>query len=477
MSVDEATMTIPSYATGAAGTVHVTVPVVGPVLEKVMPMFLPSVSSAFEMVAILDMNSPVQSVLFIYLIKPEVLSEELDKYTVKSNSTGALSMELLRELLQINHEVEMSNLFEELGNLGKLELGPMVGAFKQTYSAYTRGRGPVEHRTSPEGKKFAETHSLLGKDSETVEGGNIKNWMGLKKVYHKFTADKPLAAIFIVDKKPVSLLVACEWDLNSINDRVALAWDFTKVSPTEEEAASLTAGLNTKGESGWRAEVVGTTAKKGASAKTETEKERDYNVDKKEYDEKFTTKKYAGFTQTVREIVPFVNNLAKTFGNRLEVKLILADKNRQAKRGERSANRPVDPKEMKLFKDDLKTRLAKYKNTKIDSAETAEDFIKKVFGGGLKKLKFAGRAYSAVPDTEYEPGSGSGKHKYFYNGTMQKLFLGKPVTMKFSADTKEGDYNSLYLTVKLVNGELKPVEMRYSNKEKGDYGSSEKIAF
>jgi hypothetical protein len=76
-------MTIPSYAIGAAGTVHVTVPVVGPVLENVMPMFLASVSSALVIVEMLDMESPVQCVLLIYLMKPEVADEELYKYTVK----------------------------------------------------------------------------------------------------------------------------------------------------------------------------------------------------------------------------------------------------------------------------------------------------------------------------------------------------------------------------------------------------------
>ena len=49
--------------------------------------------------------------------------------------------------------------------------------------------------------------------------------------------------------------------------------------------------------------------------------------------------------------------------------------------------------------------------------------------------------------------------------------------MKFSADTKENDYSSLYLTVKLVDGALKAVEVRYSDKAKGGYGSSETIKF
>lgn len=378
-------------------------------------------------------------------------------------------MELLRELVEIKHNTDMADLFEELGNLGKLGLGSMVNAFKQTYNAWQKGRNEHNKETSPVGKRFASDDVGVGKDSESVDGGNIKNWVGLKKVYKAHTADRPIATIFQVDGKPVALMIGAEWNLESINDKIALSWDFSKLEPTKEEAESLTKGLNTKGSSDWRATVVGTTSKPAASGRTYTEKTKDYNFKSSEYDEKFTSKQYSGFVQTVREIVPFINNLAKTFGSRLTVKLILSDKVRATKRGERRNNPPVKQKDVKLFTDDLKTRLAKYKNTKIDSAEDAEDFIKKVFGGGLKKLKFAGRSYSAVPDTEYVSGQGTEKHKYFYNGTMATLFSGKPVTMKFSADSKEGDYNSLYLTVKLIGGELKATEMRYSDKE--DHGN------
>jgi hypothetical protein len=382
-------------------------------------------------------------------------------------------MELLRELLQINHDAEMSDLFEELGNLGKLGLGPMVNAFKQTYAVYHRRGG--DKNTSKEGNKFSTQHGAIGKDSETIDVGHVKNWTALRREYKKNAEGYPLAAIFKVDDKPVALLIASESDTTSVNDRVGLAWDFSKLNIDEEEGKKLVAGLNTKGKS-WRTEVIGTDKKALASIRTDKEKERDYDFTKGEYVEKFTSQRYAGFTQTVREIVPFVNNLGATFGTRLTVSLVMADKVRMGKRGERAQNRPIDPKDLKLFKDDLSTRLAKYKNTKVDTAEDAEDFVKKVFGGGLKKLKFAGRTYSAVPEKEYMGSSGrsgSGKHEYFYNGTFATLLSGKPATMKFEADRKEGDYNTLYLTVKFVNGSLVPVEMSYSE----SYGKSQTVKF
>lgn len=389
-------------------------------------------------------------------------------------------MELLRELVEIKRDTYMSDLFEELGNLGKLELGPMVNAFKQTYSVYTRhtrGYRADNKETSAAGKKFSNQSMEIGKDSETVDGGGIKNWMGLKKVYKKFTDQRPIAAIFVVDKKPVALMIAAEWDLSSINDRVALAWDFSKVAPTKEESEALTKGLNTKGEhNAWREEVVGGQTKLGASTRTDIEKSKRYDHKAGEYEEKFTTKKYSGFTQTVREVVPFVNNLATAFGSRLEVRLILADKVRQAKRQERMTNRPIDPEDITLFKDSISKRLAKYKNSKLDSAEDAQDFVNKVFGGGLKKLQFAGSTYSVIPSKEYI-GSSKNRHQGFYNGTMQDLMSGKSVTMQFEADRAESDFNTLYLTVKMVKGSLVPVEMRYQDKKKGTYGTSEKVKF
>lgn len=391
-------------------------------------------------------------------------------------------MEFLRELVQIKTNVEMATLFEELGNLGKLGLGPMVNAFKQTYSAYRKKYSEIGKDTTPTGKKFSQEHWNLGKDSETVDGGNIKNWAGLKKIYKAHADDKPLAAIFSIDGKPVALMIGTQYNLDSVNDKLALSWDFSKVAPTKEESEELTKGLNTKGDtSGWRTEVVGGSTKLGASSRSDTVKSDEYDYKTKEYAEKFITKKYAGFVQTVREVVPFINNLAKTFGSRLDVKLILADKVRDEKRNARRANPVVEPKDIKIFQDDIGKRLAKYKNSKMDTAEDAQDFVNKVFGGGLKKLQFAGSTYSVLPEAEFvgsndKRGTGGG-YRSFYNGTMKDLIAGKMVTMRFSADTKESDYNTLYLSVKFSKGQLVPVEMRYTDKANGAYGSSEKVTF
>lgn len=384
-------------------------------------------------------------------------------------------MELLRELLQINRDIELTELFEDLGNLGQLELGPMVNAFKQTYNAYSNGRRGDVKNSSTEGNKFQDMR--VGKDSETVEGGNIKNWPGLKRVYKKFSDDKPVATIFTVDKKPVALLIASEWDTNSVNDKVALAWDFSKTEISDEEAEVLTRNLNKAGQKEWRGEVIGTTRSPKTSVRKDEIKSKDYDYKVHDYVEKFTTRKYAGFVQTVREVAPFVNDLAAAFKTRLEVKLILADKVRDAKRSERLKNQPIDPEKLQLFQDDIKTRLAKYKNTKVDTAEDAQDFIDKVLGGGLKKVKFEGRTYSAVPTKKYLGSNSRGRgenHRAFYDGTIADLFAGKQVTLDFEADRNEKDYNTLYLTIKLVKGAIVPVKMRFSSR---DQNSSKEIKF
>jgi hypothetical protein len=143
-------------------------------------------------------------------------------------------MKFLQELIQINRGAELEALFEELGNLGKLGLGPMVNAFKQSYTTYSKRREGLQKYTGAEGKKFSQEMIAIGKDSESIECGKLKNWNGVKKFYKEHSDDQPAAAIIKVDGKPVALMIAREWDLTNTNDKIVLAWDFSKVAPTEE---------------------------------------------------------------------------------------------------------------------------------------------------------------------------------------------------------------------------------------------------
>ena len=376
-------------------------------------------------------------------------------------------MELLQELLEISNKSDISQLLEDLGNLGKLDLGPMVNAFKQTYSIYRGGRrsGSGKKTSSPEGSKLQSYE--LGKDSEAVDAGAIKNWAGVKKAYKAHEDRRPLAAIFSIDDKPAALLIAGPWDIQSINDKVALAWDFSKVKVTPEEAEELTKGLNKAGEDYWN-KVVGSERSVGGSAKTEKVSKSDWDAQQQKNIDKFVTKKYSGFVQSVREVSPFINNLGTAFKGRLSVKLILADKVRAEKKSARRQNEPISKEKETLFTDDLRTRLAKYKNAKVDTVDDAKTFIDKVLAGGLKKLTFAGSTYSAVPTSKYLGSSHSRSYKdnqSFFDGTMNQLFTGKPVTMEFEADRKESDYNTLYLTVKLIKGALTPIEIKYQERD------------
>lgn len=367
-------------------------------------------------------------------------------------------MELLRELLDIQARTTFEDLFEDLGNIGKLGLGHMVNAFKQSYSISHKHN---EKMTGSAGSKF--THYGLGKDSESVDVGGFKGWVGFKKLYAKEEekGNYPLAAIFLVDKKPVSLLIATSGQFNSVNDKVALAWDFSKISPTDDEEQSLVKGLNTD-SGGWRSRSEEKTKSK-ASSETST-KRLDSKREGDGHVEFFVHEKYSGYTQTVREVKPYIENLATTFGSRLEVKLILADKVANKKRGERRENPAVDPKNIKLFTDSISIRLAKFKNSKIETAEDADAFVNKVFSGTAKKINFAGATYSAIPSAQYT-GSADRKHQGFYNSTMKNLFSGKAVDIEFEADRKAEQYQTLYLTIKLVNGTIKPVKMRYTDKD------------
>jgi hypothetical protein len=183
-------------------------------------------------------------------------------------------------------------------------------------------------------------------------------------------------------------------------------------------------------------------------------------------------KQFVGVTQTTKQASEFIDALAK-FGV-VKITLVLTDQVGAVKRGERQSNPPIDPKYLRLFKDDIEKRLAKYKNSKIETVDDAKDFVKRVFEGGLKKIKFAGLDYNAVPDAKYLGSNhkhGSKNYVSYHDSTMNNLMSGKAIEMEFAADRKAEQWDTLHLWVKLVNGTLVPVKITYADKTNGKHKS------
>lgn len=108
--------------------------------------------------------------------------------------------------------------------------------------------------------------------------------------------------------------------------------------------------------------------------------------------------------------------------------------------------------------------MAVFKAGKLETVEDAAAFLKKVFEGKAKKINFAGKTYNALPDGKYlgsNHRAGGRDSKSFYNTTMRDLIAGKGVDIEFDSDRAKGEYDTLYIKVKLVNGVLTPIEARY----------------
>lgn len=177
-------------------------------------------------------------------------------------------------------------------------------------------------------------------------------------------------------------------------------------------------------------------------------------------------KQAKGLAQTTIQVKAFVDALIAQ--GDVTVDVILTDTAGLAKKGERQQRgKPLPTKlsdtEIRDAKNELMKRLAFYKASKLETVEDAAAFLKKVLEGRAKKINFAGATYVAVPTAKYLGSNNErgGKHKSFYDDTMNKLITGKPVELQFEADREKGEYNTLYLNVKLVNGTLTPVDARY----------------
>lgn len=159
-------------------------------------------------------------------------------------------------------------------------------------------------------------------------------------------------------------------------------------------------------------------------------------------------KNFVGVSVNVASVRNFVNALAKEV--KLTGKVAMSDAKAMDKRKERNANPPIEPKDLKLFADDIKTRLSKYKNSKLETVEDAKAFFEKAMAGGLKKINLGGLTYIAKINETYTKAS------------LVDALAGKTVYLQFDADRATSGYGELKIGVKIENGMLKLVSAEYS---------------
>lgn len=342
-----------------------------------------------------------------------------------------------------------SMLIENLGNLGSLGLGKMVNAFKQQYYYHSGKRS--ELRASDVKSKFTKNYhsnSVIGHNSTVDKLGTVSSWNEFKR---KAGDKMPVGAILRVDGNVVVTLVLQKGGASvkdyRAGDIIGVAFDLKKVfnaiNPHDSDKLSdemVRSGLIVNGNT------------RDASTRVETNR----------WDDR--TRKYEGVAVVTKNVVTFVNTLASVVT--LEAELIMTGESDRKKRDDRFTNRPIEPKDVKLFKDDLRARLAKYKATKLVNVDDVQQLVNLIFSnnGAFKKINFQGQPYNLVPDIDYVP-SASKYAQGGYSDFAMKLFTGKEVIIRFSGDSAAQNYDTLYLTIQLVNGAIKPVKIRVNGKE------------
>lgn len=356
-------------------------------------------------------------------------------------------LNFLNELLEIAGD----QLNEDLGNLKNLGLGRMVNAFKQQFGYSYR----KDLQTYSVGKKFSLWGQSPGQNSTTVEGKPIKDWKQFKRQYK--AVDSAIAAIFSVDDKVCVLIVGSPARVTYTKQSVGMSWDFSGITCDVSELMNLLKPLEKTGDSSRRSYHKPNIYQHDLQSRHTIEKVRDEGI---------FVDHFEGVAQYSEQIPGFIDGLCKLFGERLKWKILEIDRSAIEKRIQRNRNSPIDRKDLKLFADDLSVRLAKYKNTKVKTVQDLKSFIESVFAGGLKKIKFAGMTYSAIPSEKYIGSTTKGsKYQTFTDTTMRDLLSGKTVAMQFSADQAAGEYGSLTLFVKFKNGQLVPVKAHYRDED------------
>jgi len=425
-------------------------------------------------------------------------------------------MKLLLELLDLNQFL----LFEDFGNLKDLKLGRMLNILKQRWNS---GGGGRRNASEPDAEHIARKMPYgssrgFGPNSEIVEVGQIKNWLGLKKIYDKLVKaseaneslaerNPPIGVALYHNERPVIFMLGNRENL-FIDKKSAImtSWDLRGVpSQIAQETISF---LHRRNDRSLRINknYIGDTDEL-VSRKSKTREK--YNSKEEKY-ELTNPEHFEGSPQWQVEVRDAINKLCEIV---ITAKIILADTKSFTKRQGRESNsfasqydhptagnfsstqdktgskvegrwsrgRPLLKSEISLFALSLKERLGKYKNSKIDDGgKDLNAFLDKVFKGELKKIKFAGITYNAVPKSvthgsthshsklsieDKLTGRSYKQDRYFYSHTMQELLTGKTVHVEFDRDSaEENSYNSMELYIKLSSDRrLIPVKVKFSD--------------
>lgn len=272
-----------------------------------------------------------------------------------------------------NIQENIQALTEDLGNLAELRLGNLGGLLKQKMYRSDRGRnvvGAVEKKFSP--------YSPFGPNSEIVTVPAVKRDLA-KTIKKQFTADPDIiAAAVYLNNNPVIFMITDATNLRGGTRANSIAYDFTAYSEDFREIM--------------KAKTYKYRDFHDTSVRQEQEKDYSYSVSHNE-DFPVVTKSYAGKLVDTYDLITLLDTaeaIAKNQNIIMSLKFVKKDKKRIDIRNRRAW---ITRGDILVTGEELKVRLAKYKNSKRPAAETIEDFIKMSISGTADVIRFDDVAY------------------------------------------------------------------------------------
>jgi hypothetical protein len=319
---------------------------------------------------------------------------------------------------------DLQQLNEDLGNLAKLNVGPMINVLKQS-----GGYGKRGDFISPVGKKF--TYHGIGSTSEIVDVGQLKDGIkSLRRAFKTHDDDARAFAVYI-GGTPVMFGTYSSYELAGRSRAGRLAYDLAPFSDTVDQLDAASKA----GQPDWRRPAV--------TRKT-TYREKEPYWSKYSGEPKPTQpERYQGdmvSTDDLIQVFDTIMAISKAVNQPVTAKLVLSDKVAQEKRQKRYNNREIQD-----GANDLMTRLKKYKLSKKPTVNTIEEFIQYAMDNPGKTVQFAGRSYVL-------------KAGGYDTITPADLLSGKSFAAKYST-ADPNSYDSLDLTYRFDarEGTLKPV--------------------
>lgn len=303
-------------------------------------------------------------------------------------------------------DLRPEQLNEHLGNLSKLNVGPLINVLKQQPYSSRRSRAEV----GPVGKKFSGYN--IGSTSEIVDVGQLKD--GLKSLRKAYRSNEGAEAFAVyIGHTPVMFGTFTGHELAGTSRVGRLAYDLTPFSEVIDKMDA-----ERKAASSYFQPHRSTTK----TTYREKEPSR-WDIERG----KTTPDRYQGdmySTGDLSVLFDKIMEIAKVAGEQVTAKLVMTDLQSMSKR-----NKRYSLKEIEAGKNDLMTRLKKYKLSKKPSVDTIEDFIKYALSNPGKIVQFAGRTYT-IKSSSYD--------KLDPNA----LLTGTPFSVSYSC-ADPGSYDSL----------------------------------